>query len=231
MQEFVVKADMREHRGKHAKYSRANKMVPGVYYARGENNLTIEILDVDLDRLVYTSQSRIIDLQLKDGSSRKCILRDVQFDPVSDRPIHFDLQGLKENEKLTIEVPVTLVGGVPVGVRDGGMLQQFLHRLKISCLPKDIPERVEIKVAELKINDFVHVSDIGLPNVTILDNAENAVVGVMPPHIVKEETPVEGVVEEAKEPEVVAKGKKAEEEGEGAEAAPKEKKEAPAKEK
>lgn len=231
MQEVVVKADMRDRRGKHAKYSRANKMVPGVYYSRGELNLTIEIPDTDLDRLVYTSQSHIIDLQLKDGSSRKCILRDVQFDPVSDRPIHFDLQGLKENEKLTIEIPITLAGGVPAGVRDGGMLQQFLHRLKISCLPKDIPERIEIPVAELNINDFVHVSDIRLPNVTILDNAENAVVGVMPPHVVKEEVPAEGVVEETKEPEVVAKGKKAEEEGEAAEGAPKEKKESPAKEK
>jgi large subunit ribosomal protein L25 len=232
MQEVVLEADLRKSMKKHAKYSRAKDMIPGVYYAHGEGNINIEVPKLSLEELVFTSQTRIIDLHLKDGTSKKCILRDVQFDPVSDKPIHFDLQGLKENERLTVEIPVTLVGGVPAGVRDGGMLQQFVHKLKISCLPKDMPQRIEIQVAELGINHFVHVSDITMPNITILDNAENAVVGVMPPHIVKEEVPAEAVAEEVKEPEVVGKGKKVEEGAEGADAAAKEKKaEAPAKEK
>jgi large subunit ribosomal protein L25 len=91
----------------------------------------------------------------------------------------------------------------------------------VSCLPKDIPQKIEINVAELGINDFVHVRDLNLGPVTILDNAANAIVGVMPPHVVKEAEVVAPVVEEgAKEPEVVGKGKKAEEGEEGAPAAP-----------
>lgn len=222
MSEFVLEAEIRENTGKHAKYARAAGMVPGVYYARGEESLNIQVPKVGLDPLVYTSETHVIDLRLKDGPTRKCILRDVQYDPISDRPIHFDLQGLKENERLTIEVPVVLTGGIPKGVRDGGMVQHMIHRLKISCLPKDIPEKVEINIAELGINHSVHVRELVIPNVTILEAADSAVVGVMPPTIVKEPEPAVVAEEAIKEPEVVGKGKKAEEgeTPEGAKAAP-----------
>jgi large subunit ribosomal protein L25 len=215
--EVVLNAELRSQMAKHAKYSRNQGMIPGVYYARGEQNLNIQVQALLLNKLVFTSEAHVIDLRLSDGSSRRCILRDVQFDPVSDKPVHFDLQGLKENEKLTMDIPIVLVGGVPKGVRDGGMLQHVVHKVKISCLPKDMPEKIEVNVADLGINDLVHISDLSVPNVVILDNAENMVVGVIPPAVVKEEVPAEAVVEEAlKEPEVVGKGKKAEEGEEGA---------------
>jgi large subunit ribosomal protein L25 len=225
--EVVLNAELRSQTAKHAKYSRNQGMIPGVYYARGEQNLNIQVPTLSLNKLVFTSEAHVIDLRLNDGSSRRCILRDVQFDPVSDKPVHFDLQGLKENEKLTMDIPIVLVGGVPKGVRDGGMLQHVVHKVKISCLPKDMPEKIEVNVAELGINDLVHISDLSIPNVVILDNAENMVVGVLPPAVVKEEVPAEAATEEAtKEPEVVGKGKKAEEGEEGGAAAEgKEKKE------
>jgi len=214
--EVVLNAELRHQTAKHAKYSRNQGMIPGVYYARGEQNLNIQVQALLLNKLVFTSEAHVIDLRLSDGSSRRCILRDVQFDPVSDKPVHFDLQGLKENEKLTMDIPVVLVGGIPKGVRDGGMLQHVIHKVRISCLPKDMPEKVEVNVAELGINAIVHVSDLSIPNVVVLDNLENMVVGVFPPAVVKEVVPAEVVTEEAtKEPEVVGKGKKAEE---GAEA-------------
>jgi len=221
MSEIVLNAELRETKGKHAKYARSHGFVPGVYYTRGEKNLSIQVTSPNLDPVVFTSEMRIIDLRLEDGSSRKCILKDVQFDPVTDRPIHFDLLGLHENEKLTIEIPIALTGGAPKGIKDGGVLQHIVHRLKISCLPKDIPEKVEVNVAELGINDFVHVRDLVVPNVTILESLDSPVVGVMPPVVVKEPAPGEAVVpEQPAEPEVVAKGKKAEEGEEGAAAPP-----------
>ncbi len=219
MSEIVLNAEIRTSTKKHAKYTRWNGMVPGVYYARGEENVNIQVSALLLNQLVFTSVTHVIDLQLQDGTAHKAILKDVQWDPVTDRPVHFDLQGLKENERLTIEIPIVLTGGIPKGVRDGGMLQHFVHKLKVSCLPKDIPEKVEINVGEMSINDFVHVSSVDLPNVTILESQETAIVGIMPPNVIKEtveEAPVEGVV--AAEPEVVGKGKKGEEGAEGAEA-------------
>jgi large subunit ribosomal protein L25 len=207
MSEFVLHAEIRELTGKHAKHTRLAGMVPGVFYAREEKPLNIQVPKPGLDPLVFTSATHVIDLRLKDGSSRKCILRDVQFDPVSDRPVHFDLQGLREDEKLTIEVPVVLTGGIPLGVRDGGMVQHILHRLKITCLPKDIPEKVELDITDLGINHSVHVRDVKIPNVTVLDHADNAVVSVLPPTVVKEAEVVAVAEEAVKEPEVVGKGK------------------------
>jgi len=221
MSEIVLDAELRESVGKHAKNSRARGMVPGVFYSRGEKNIVIEVPTLALAPLIFTSETHIIDLRLKDGSSKKCILRDVQFDPVSDRPVHFDLQGLKENEKLTIEVPIVLTGGTPKGVKDGGMVQQMIHKLRVSCLPKDIPEKIEINVAELEINHSIHVRELQLPNVSILESLDNPIVGVMPPTLVKEAEAAPPAEEIAVEPEVIGKGKKPEEGEEGAEPAAK----------
>lgn len=216
MSEIVVNAEARTSMKKHAKYSRWEGKIPGVYYARGEENINLQIPAPVLNSLVFTSETHVIDLRFADGTARKAILRDVQFDPITDKPVHFDLQGLKENEKLSIEVPIVLVGGTPKGVRDGGILQQLIHKLKVSCLPKDIPEKIEIPVGEMDINDIVHVSSLNIPNVTITEMAGTAIVGILPPNVQKEAAAAEGEeAPAAAEPEVVTKGKKAEE-GEGA---------------
>ena len=221
MSEIVLDAELRGTVGKHAKYSRSKGMVPGVFYSRGEQNISLEVAAVALAPLIYTSETHIIDLRLNNGPAKKCILRDVQFDPVSDRPIHFDLQGLKENEKLTIEVPIVLTGGIPKGVKDGGMIQHMIHKLRVSCLPKDIPAKVEIDISQLEINHSVHVREIQLQNATILDNLDSPIVGVVPPTVVKEAEVAPVVEAAAAEPEVIGKGKKPEEGQEGTEAAPK----------
>jgi large subunit ribosomal protein L25 len=220
MSEIMLNAEVRKETGKRAKRVRTEGNIPGIFYARGEGNTMIQVSKVGLDPLIYTSETHVIDLRLSDGTSKKCILRDVQFDPVSDRPVHFDLQGLKENEKLTIEVPIVLTGGIPVGVRDGGMLQPVIHKLRISCLPKDIPSKIDVDVSLLQINQSVHVRDLVLPSVTVLESPDSTVVAVVPPTVIKEAVAATPAEEEAKEPEVVGKGKKAEEGEAGAEAAP-----------
>lgn len=215
MSEIVLQAAVREHIGKKSKRVRMVDSVPGIFYKHGEPNIAIQVERLVLNPVVFTSQTRVIELRLPDGAAKKCILRDVQFDPVSDLPVHFDLQGLFEDEKLTLELPVALVGGTARGVRDGGMLQHVIHKLRVSCLPKDIPERVEVNVSDLGINQAVHVSDVVLPNVTILESPESTVVAVLPPTVVKEETVAAAPAEESKEPEVVGKGKKPEDGAEG----------------
>jgi large subunit ribosomal protein L25 len=192
-------------------------MVPGVFYSHGEPNLNLEVPATSLAPLVFTSRTNIIDLRVND-TSKKCILRDVQFDPTTDMPIHFDLQGVKETEKLALEVPVVLTGGTPKGIREGGMLQHAMHKLRIVCLPRHIPEKIEVNVADLEMNRSIHVSEISLPDVTILENPDAAVVSVLPPLVVKETAPEQVAEEAPQEPEVLAKGKKAEE---GEEAEPK----------
>ena len=228
MRELTLEGEVRTAVGKRSRALRRSGTIPGVFYLHGESNVPVAIPEKSLKPLIYTAETHIINLRLSDGSARSCILRDIQFDPVTDRPIHVDFQGVREDEEISIEVPVTLTGGTPVGVRDGGIVQQVIHRLKISCLPKFIPEHVEVNIAELKMNHFVHVRDLKLANITILESENSSIVGVVPPTIEKEPVAAGTPVEEAVEPEVIAKGKKPEEGAEGAPATGEKKAEAPA---
>jgi len=216
MHEIIIQAENRTPTGGNSRSLRKEGKVPGIYYIHGEQNIPFTVTGKSLQPLIYTTESHIVNLKFEDGGMKKCILREVQFDPVTEKPIHVDLLGLRENEEITLEIPVVIAGGTPVGVKEGGVLQQSIRALKISCLPKDIPNHIEVNAGELKINDFVHVRDVKLTNVTILANEEDTILGVIPPTVEKEviaEADAEG---SAEEPELIAKGKKPEEGEEGA---------------
>lgn len=218
MSEVVLQAEVRSETGKRSKAIRRSGKIPGEYYSRGEQNIHIAATAVELKPLIYTSEAHIVSLKLTNGESKTCVLRNVQFDPVSDLPIHFDLQGVRADEELTIEVPVMLEG-TPKGVKDGGTIQHVMHRLKVSCLPKFIPEHIIVQIAELGINQSIHIRDIKVENVKILESESSTIVAVVPPTILKEEVPAEAAATTLTEPEVIAKGKKLEEGEEGAEGA------------
>ncbi len=148
MSEITLTAEIRKNIGKRSRVLRGTGKVPGIYYGHGQQNIPLTLSEVSLKPLYTTSAMHVINLKLDDGSSHMCILRDVQLDPVTELPVHFDLFGLNQNESLTIEVPVKLTGGIPKGVREGGILQHILHKLKVSCLPKNIPDHVEINVED-----------------------------------------------------------------------------------
>jgi large subunit ribosomal protein L25 len=201
------------------KTSRKKGTIPGVFYRRGTASIPLFVKDIALKPFIYTSEVHIINLiveGLKDSYS--CILKDVQFDPVSDKVIHFDLLGIMENEKIKLEVPVALVGA-PVGIKDGGILQHSIHKLEVECFPKNIPSHIDVNIESLKIGDSVHVADLEHKDFEILDSPDTTIVAVVPPVIEKVETPAvegeEGAAEgeeAAAEPEVISKGKKEEEE-------------------
>ncbi|MBI4417256.1 MAG: 50S ribosomal protein L25 [Ignavibacteriales bacterium] len=211
MSEITIHAEVRKTVGRKLNVLRAEGKVPGIYYGHGQANIPLVLPELSLKPLYKTSATHVINLKLDDGSSHVCILRDIQFDPLSDRPIHFDLFGLNADEDLTIDVPVILKG-TPQGVKDGGTLQHVIHRLRVSCLPKFIPDHIEINVESLKINTSVHVRDLVIPNVRILENETSTVAAVVPPTILKEPEPgVPAAAEAPAEPEVIARGKKPEE--------------------
>jgi large subunit ribosomal protein L25 len=216
MSEVILNAVVRNETGGAMNRLRYADKIPGVYYAHGEKNINITATPLAMKPLIYTTNTHLINLKLDNGENKTCILRDVQFDPITDRPVHFDLQGVKENEELTVLIPVVL-NGSPKGVKDGGTIQHIMHKVRVSCLPKFIPEQIILDISDLGMNDSIHVRDIKIENVRVLDNAASAVVAVVPPTVVKEEvaavpgvTPeaVAGAVVTAAEPEVIAKGKK-----------------------
>ncbi len=209
MPEITLNAKRREeYKESTLNQLRRKGIVPGVYYGHGVDNITIAATELDLRPIIYTTESRIVNLKINEDKSLSCILKDVQFHPVTDKPVHFDLLALKEGESITIEVSVHITGNAQ-GIKDGGVLQHVLHKLEIKCLPSDIPSHVDIDVTNLGINDSIKVSDLNLPNVEILNDPNSSVVAVVPPTVEKE--PVAETSEEPAEPEVISKSKKDEE--------------------
>ncbi|HET7152753.1 MAG TPA: 50S ribosomal protein L25 [Candidatus Kapabacteria bacterium] len=214
MKEVTLEAQIREQRGKQVKRLRREGKIPGVYYLHGEPSLSIVLTELALQPLQKSSETHLIRLKTSDGAEHRCILREIVYDPVTDRPVHFDLQGFRADEKIRVEVPIVLKG-TAAGQRDGGLVQHILHRLRVECLPDSIPEHVEINIEGLGINHSVHVRDLALENATILDNPNSAIVAVIPPTIEKVETPEEKAAAAAAataEPEVIKKGKEEKEE-------------------
>lgn len=212
MSELTLTAEVRTELGKRSRALRRSGKIPGVFYGHAQKNIPVSLPELELKPLYKTSATHVINLKLNDGSTHQCILKDIDFDPITERPVHFDLFGLNMSEEVVIEVPVTLTGGVPEGVKAGGILQHIMHKLRVSCLPKDIPDHIEIDVATLGINKSVHVGDLNVPNVRFVSNAKAAVVAVVPPVVEKvAEVVAAEVTAVPTEPEVIAKGKKPEE--------------------
>jgi large subunit ribosomal protein L25 len=193
---------------------RKEGMIPGVFYSKNNTPIHINVVDRTINPLVFTAKTHLISLELEGHEEYECIIKDVQFDPVTDRVIHFDLLGLTKGEKIILEIPVQLIG-TPVGVKEGGVIQHVMHKIEVECLPRNIPEHITVDVTGLKLGDSVHIGDLNYEDIEFIDSKESLIVQVTHPKIKEEAAPVvEGVGEELKEPEVISKGKQEENEEE-----------------
>ncbi len=216
MEDVVLNVEKRTLMGKKAKRVFAEKKIPGVFYL-GMENIAVQAYEAPVRSLARSHTTHIIKVKFQDGTERRAILNDLQIDPVLGSIIHFDLHGIKEGQKITLQIPVQLIG-TPKGVKDGGIVQHSIHRIRIQCDSDSVPEHIEINVSELGITDSVHIKDIKLEGIKILDNPESAIVTIVPPPTLKEETPeAVAAAEQPTEPEVIGKSKKAEEGEEGEE--------------
>jgi len=210
MAEVGLQASLRQTKGKkHAKQGRRAGMIPGIFYMSGQDSVAIQVDEKAL-RKVLISDAKIIDVTIDGKSNNKCVIREVQYDPVRGAPLHVDLLGVKLTEKVRVRVPVQTVGAA-AGVKEGGVLQTVFRELEIEALPLDIPEHITVEVTALKINDSVKVREIAAEKFKILADPDSVVVAVLPPRL--EEVAVAAPTEEAAEPEVIGRAKK-EEEGE-----------------
>src|SRR5258705_8005895 len=214
-----------------ARKLRAVGRIPGVYYGRGEESISLTVALKDLESVIESADGSnvIVDLKLSGTAAkdRKALIREIQRHPVAGLILHLDLQHISLTERIKVEVPIVLVG-TPIGVKDGGgILEHLLREVEVECLPTDIPSKLEVDVSNLAIGDSLHVSDLKVERAEILTEADRAIAAVVPPTILEEVTPAEEGA--AAEPEVI--GAKKDEEGEAGEGA-KEGKEAkaPAKE-
>ncbi len=206
MEKKTLKANVRKSISKHdVNQLRNNKRIPGIFYMKTVASVPVEVFENDLNPLVFTAENHILDLQLDDNRQFDCIVKDIQFHPVTGKVLHFDLQGLVTGEKVKMEIPVQLTG-VPVGQKDGGQVQELLHKISVECLPIDIPEHIVLDITPLKLNHSIHIRDLKYENLTFLHPEDAVIVTVSLPRGMQaaEATSEDGG---AKEPEVIAKGK------------------------
>jgi large subunit ribosomal protein L25 len=219
MKTIELNVENRSTTGKNeARRDREAGRVPAVVYGAGKPNVPISVNRKALSDVFRegAGENAIFLLKLAGSDqSRHAMIKEMQRDPVSRRPLHIDFVRVLMDVKITVKVPVEVVG-IARGVKaDAGILDVVTREIEIECLPGNIPAHLAIDVTDLGIGDAIRISQIpAVEGVVIVDNPEKVVVHVA--HPTREEEPVaaaEGAAEPA-EPEVLKKGKAvAEEEG------------------
>lgn len=211
MEKVVIEAQKRNVIDKASRSAlRKEGKVPAIFYSKNQESIPVQVSEREIHPLVFTAKTHLITLNIDGGEGLDCIIKDVQFDPTTEKIVHIDLLGLQKGEKIEIEVPVQLFGN-PIGIKDGGILQHVLHKVSVKCLPSDIPEHIAVDVNDLKLGHSIHISDLKWENLTFLNPADAIVAAVTHPKVEKEPAlAAEGA--EVTEPEVIGKGKPQEEE-------------------
>jgi len=223
MAEIVVSATNRTDRGKNAaRRLRRRGLVPGIVYGGKGENLAVAVDPKALQTVLRSEAGRnaILRLEVADHRPTNAILKSWQVDPVKESFLHADFYRIAMDVAIRVTVPIHVVGearGVKV---DAGILELVIREIEVECLPGDIPERIDVDVTDLGINQSLRVSDVRAPaKVKVLQAADQVVVHVV--SVKEEEAPVaaaapaaegEAAAAPAAEPEVIKKGKKEEEE-------------------
>ncbi|MCZ6765891.1 MAG: 50S ribosomal protein L25 [bacterium] len=213
MKTMKLGTEYRETSGKGAaRKLRSSGGVPAVLYGHNEDTIPLTVSESDL-RKVFAShwETAILSLAVTGKVTKDCdaIIKDVQQHPTTGSVIHVDFQMIQRGEKIKLTIPVTLTGEPPGVKVEGGVLDHGLRDLNIRCLPRHIPEGVEIDVGGLGIHDSIHIKDIidAHPDLEFLDDLEATLANVLPPKVEAEPSSELEEEEESEEPEVIAKGK------------------------
>jgi len=193
--------------------------VPATIYGRQAKPQNLEISAKEISDLIHhsVSENLLVDLSVENDarSKRLALVQEIQHHPLDGKVLHVDFHEVAENEKVTVQVPVE-TSGEAAGVKTGGgVLEHVLFKLKVRCLPKDLPEQIVIDVTPLEIGKSIHIADVKAPaGVEILGDKHITVVAVAAPRaeeevVAAEAAPAAGDVEMTKE-----------KKEEGAEAAP-----------
>ena len=207
---YKLEIENRNSVGKKAsKEARRAGKIPSVLYYRGEKPVCISI-DKQLLNQAIKSDQRIYEVEI-DSESQYVMIKEAQYHPITDEIIHVDFMRVRRSEKMTISVPITLVGK-PAGVTEGGILSQSMTQIEISCFPTNVPESIEVNVDHLDINSSVSVGDVIVDDedIEIISASDLSIASVIPPAAEEESVIAE---EEALDDEAVD-GESTDEEGE-----------------
>jgi large subunit ribosomal protein L25 len=160
--------------------------VPGVIYGAGTDNVLITIDQKELTRVLKQAVGHmsLFDLVIE-GKEYKTVIKERQIHPVGRQIIHIDFMELNADREMNLEIPVILHGD-PIGVKKGGLVELHVHKLPVSCLPKDIQDDLKIDVTNLEVGQGVHVRDLDLGAMQARLAPETTIVMVHAPKVIKE---------------------------------------------
>ena len=171
--------------------------IPSVIYGLGEDPINISLDKILIQKEISAGGflTRIFSLNI-DGKKNLAIPREVQFDPLSDQPIHVDFLRLAPDSKITLDIPTHFINEeTSPGIKRGGVLNVNRRTIQLSCPANNIPEEIVFDLDGLEIGDTIRISSVTLPEgvVPLITDRDFTVASVAAPTVVKEpETPVEG---------------------------------------
>jgi len=168
--------------------------VPVTIYGRQAAPQNLEIGFDEITDLLHhsVSENLLVDLSIENDARAKrlALLQEVQHHPIDGKVLHVDFHEMAENEKVIVSVPVETTGEAAGVKNSGGVLEHVLFKLKVRCLPKDLPEQLLIDVSALEINKTIHIGEITPPaGVEIIGDKKLPVVSVTPPRAEEEVAP------------------------------------------
>jgi len=188
MKTITIEGQLRTGLGKAAtRQLRSQDRVPGVIYG-GAKEINFSAPSAAFKTLVYTPEFQFAEVKL-DGSTHKCILKDLQFDKVTDKLIHLDLLELVEDKKVIADIPIKFIG-VASGVKDGGHLVIKMKSLKVKTLPKYLKEQIEVNINDLELNGNIRVEDVKEEHCEILNSPRIPIASVVLTRQLKQEEAV-----------------------------------------
>jgi large subunit ribosomal protein L25 len=215
MEAIALNALMRKETGKGpARRLRMAGGVPAVFYGPSAESILLSVNASDLLKLLRKREENVfIRLIIDDGSKKQekfSMVKDVQMEPVSRRFYHADFYEISMDRPFTFNVPIHFKG-LPAGVENGGELQHVRRELKVSCLPTNLPDFIEVDISGLNIGDHLRVSDVrAIDGLTLLDAGEFVIASISAPKAVIVKTETEEPEEPAAPAVVGRKGAKSE---------------------
>jgi large subunit ribosomal protein L25 len=185
MKTITIEGQLRTELGKQAtRQLRSEEKVPGVIYG-GAKEVNFSAPATSFKTLVYTPDFQLAEVKVE-GKSYQCILKDLQFDKVSDELIHADFLELVEDKKVIATIPIKFTGAAK-GVKDGGKLITKMKSLKVKTYPKYLKENIEVDLTNLELNGNVRVEDVKAANYEILNSPRIPIASIVLTRQLKQE--------------------------------------------
>ena len=184
MDTLTINAEPRSATGKKANKSlRKGRLVPAIIYG-GDENILFTAHENEFKNLVYTPQFKMAEINVG-GKQVKCILKDLQFHPVTDQLVHLDFIELVPGKKVIAEIPIQLEG-TSEGEKLGGKVGQLLRKLKVKAVPEILQEALKIDITTLELGQSARVKDVQIPDgMEVMNNENIPVVSVEIPRALK----------------------------------------------